>query len=154
MILDYCLLILLLNHNQKKSRPLLIFNHNAKAGGGSIQNLLEGFKSHTVTCGKNEDNNNNESGCNSKAWDTIHCYENQNQNQNTNTTTNTTNNNFPSINNILLLVNEAGHTTSWDKQNGFIIGTVLYLYIYIYIYMNIYVCVECAFGRDSVGPMR
>lgn len=98
----------------RSSRPLLILNHNPKAGGGSILNVLQGFKSNKLVCNENR-------GCNSNVWDTIHRYQNQDKDDDNNNNSN--NKSIHSINNTFLSVSEFSRTTLSDKQNGYIIGT-------------------------------
>jgi len=100
---------------RSRSRPLLIFNHNPKAGGGSILNVLQGFKSNKLVCNENR-------GCNSNVWDTIHRYQNQDKDDDNNNNSN--NKSIHSINNTFLSVSEFSRTTLSDKQNGYIIGSI------------------------------
>ena len=47
------------------SRPLLVFNHNPKAGGQSIKEHLKQAKTRTVHCTNNE----REYGCKPEVWE-------------------------------------------------------------------------------------
>lgn len=88
------------------SRPLLIFNHNPKAGGGSILEVLRGFKPREISCHKTASKAESYgSGCASSDWrkavvdDEI-------------------------IDKSFLHMREFTRTTFMDRRQGFVIGSI------------------------------
>ena len=105
------------NANDNDNRPLLIFNHNPKAGGGSILQVLRGFKTKEIKCKKGVYNvgvgtNQTQtiSGCKAGQWDKINNNDNNNDHEN--------------LNNTFVNMAEFATTTSDDRGRGFVIGSI------------------------------
>ena len=127
---------------RRRRRPLLIFNHNPKAGGGSIAKILRGFKTNEIFCKEKFHHNINNttqpnyyrSGCKSKVWDRINNHTDTTTTATTTTTTTTTtqmehypsvrNRNSQWINNTFLHNSEFSRTTPYDKERGYVIGSI------------------------------
>ncbi|OEU23437.1 hypothetical protein FRACYDRAFT_233608 [Fragilariopsis cylindrus CCMP1102] len=95
------------------SRPLLIFNHNPKAGGGSVLKIIRGFKINEIKCKvalRNKYTGKiNPSGCKSNQWDHISSISSSSTS---------------SLNNTFINNGEFSRTTHQDKDRGYIIGTI------------------------------
>jgi len=88
------------------SRPLLIFNHNPKAGGGSILKVLRGFKPHEIHCHKSASKAESYgSGCKSSNW--IKAIVDD-----------------ETIDKSFLHMQEFARTTYMDRLQGFVIGSI------------------------------
>ncbi|OEU06752.1 hypothetical protein FRACYDRAFT_253530 [Fragilariopsis cylindrus CCMP1102] len=114
------------------SRPLLIFNHNPKAGGGSVLKTIRGFKTNEIQC---RSGNRKESGCQPNQWDRINriisfssnLKDNNNNSSLSSFSSNNNNNNTTetdTINNTFIHIGEFSRTTAQDKERGYIIGTI------------------------------
>ena len=95
-----------INHPIPASRPLLIFNHNPKAGGGSILEVLRGFKPHEVPCDKiASEAESYGSGCKSSNWRKAFVDD-------------------ETIDESFLHMREFTRTTYIDRLHGFVIGSI------------------------------
>ena len=114
-------------------RPLLIFNHNPKAGGGSILAVLRGFKQREVSCYKKAKKATaSGSGCKIKNWQEV--YSSNNNTSNSITTSNSIDNDnnittsnattTTSIDDVFVHFREFTRTTPFDRTQGFVIGSI------------------------------
>jgi len=97
------------NHTIPASRPLLIFNHNPKAGGGSILTTIRGFKSQEIMCHKSASNAESySSGCTINAWKTVFDADGAGI----------------GVDESFLHIGEFARTTHIDHEHGFVIGSI------------------------------
>lgn len=83
----------------RASRPLLVFNHNPKAGGSSIKNYLQKFKNRTVLC----KHDYNDYGCPPEVWKKALDGD---------------------VDRTLVVVQEYSGSVPTDRAHGFVIGNI------------------------------
>ncbi len=89
------------------SRPLLIFNHNPKAGGGSILSVVRGFKSRELKCNhKPAKAERAGSACKARVWEEAFSEE------------------HGGVDTAFLHFREFARTTHFDRLHGFVIGSI------------------------------
>ncbi len=89
------------------SRPLLIFNHNPKAGGGSILSVLRGIKSRELKCSRIPTKAERfGSACKAKDWEEAFSEE------------------HGGVDTAFMHFREFARTTHFDRLHGFVIGSI------------------------------
>ena len=89
------------------SRPLLIFNHNPKAAGGSILSVLRGFKSREIKCSHGPAKAERAgSSCRAKGWEEAFSDE------------------LGGVDSTFMHLKEFARTTHFDRLHGFVIGSI------------------------------